>query len=72
MIDTPRLTIIPLTLEQLRLHIANRHELEKTLGLQKGHRQVMEPVRSIISLFHDSPVAGPRPRSVIPHHVAGH
>ncbi len=51
MIETPRLTIIPLTLDQLRLHIANKYELEQTLGLKKGSRQAWEPVLSIITYF---------------------
>jgi ribosomal-protein-alanine N-acetyltransferase len=51
MIETPRLTIIPLTLDQLHLHIADKYQLEEELGLQKGHRQVVEPVRSIIVYF---------------------
>ncbi|UFH55662.1 GNAT family N-acetyltransferase [Spirosoma sp. KNUC1025] len=51
MIETTRLTLIPLSLEQLHLHIANTHQLEKTLGLQKGHREVVEPLRSIITHF---------------------
>jgi len=51
MIETPRLTIIPLTLDQLHLHIANKYELEQTLGLKEGNRQAVEPVRSIIVYF---------------------
>ena len=51
MIETPRLTLMPLTLDQLRLHIANKYELEQTLGLQKGSRQAWEPVLSIIVHF---------------------
>ncbi|GAB4002535.1 GNAT family N-acetyltransferase [Spirosoma daeguense] len=51
MIDTPRLTLIPLTLEQLHLHIADNHKLEETLGLQKGQRVAWEPVLSIIIHF---------------------
>ena len=51
MIETPRLTLIPLTLDQLRLHIANKHQLEEVLGLQKGHREAVEPVLSIIVYF---------------------
>lgn len=51
MIETPRLTLIPLTINQLRLHIANKYELEQTLGLQKGYRQAVEPVRSIVAYF---------------------
>ncbi|GAB3689890.1 GNAT family N-acetyltransferase [Spirosoma flavus] len=51
MIDTPRLTLIPLTLDQLRLHIADNYQLEKSLGLQKGNRVAWEPVLSIITHF---------------------
>lgn len=51
MIETPRLTLIPLTLEQLALHITDNYQLEETLGLQKGHREVVEPVLSIITYF---------------------
>lgn len=51
MIETARLTIIPLTLKQLYLHITDNYQLEKTLGLRKGHREVTEPVLSIIMYF---------------------
>lgn len=51
MIETARLTLIPLTLEQLYLHITDTYQLEKTLGLQKGYREVVEPVLSIITYF---------------------
>ncbi|GAB4025747.1 GNAT family N-acetyltransferase [Spirosoma koreense] len=51
MIETARLTIIPLTLSQLHLHIADNYQLEETLGLQKGNREVVEPVLSIITYF---------------------
>lgn len=51
MIETTRLTLIPLTLSQLYLHIEDNYQLEKTLGLKKGHRQVVEPVLSIITHF---------------------
>ncbi|MCK8490646.1 GNAT family N-acetyltransferase [Spirosoma sp. RP8] len=51
MIETSRLTIIPLTLDQIRLHLADRYQLEKTLGLKKGHREVTEPLLSIITHF---------------------
>lgn len=51
MIETERLTLMPLTLEQLSLHVKNNYQLEETLGLQKGHRQVIEPVLSIITYF---------------------
>lgn len=51
MIDTRRLTLIPLTLEQLRLYIADNFRLEQELGLQKGNRAVVEPVLSIVTHF---------------------
>jgi ribosomal-protein-alanine N-acetyltransferase len=51
MIETPRLTLIPLNLHQIRLHIADNHQLEATLGLKKGHREAVEPVLSIIKYF---------------------
>ncbi|QIP16016.1 GNAT family N-acetyltransferase [Spirosoma aureum] len=51
MIETQRLTIVPLTLDQLRLHIAGRYQLENEFGLKKGHREVVEPVLSIITYF---------------------
>lgn len=51
MIETPRLTLLPLTLEQLSLHVADRYRLEQSLGLQRGHRQVEEPLLSIITHF---------------------
>lgn len=51
MIETPRLTLIPLSLDQLRLHIADKHRLEATLGLKKGHREAVDPVLSIITHF---------------------
>lgn len=51
MIETPRLTLLPLTPEQLRLHIADDYQLEASLGLRKGHRVVTEPVLSIITYF---------------------
>ena len=51
MIETERLTLIPLTLSQLYLHIKNNYQLEETIGLQKGHRVVSEPVLSIITYF---------------------
>lgn len=50
-IDTPRLILMPLTLEQLALHVANDQRLEQSLGLQKGHRAVVEPVLSVITHF---------------------
>lgn len=51
MIETPRLTIVPLTLPQLRLHMADNHRLETTMGLRKGYRRVEEPLLSIIQYF---------------------
>ena len=51
MIETPRLTLIPLSLAQLKLHVASGHKLEAELGLPKGHRVVMEPLLSIINVF---------------------
>ncbi|GAB3887606.1 GNAT family N-acetyltransferase [Spirosoma agri] len=51
MIETKRLTLVPLTLDQLRLHVADRHQLEAVFGLKKGHRQVIEPLLSIITYF---------------------
>ncbi len=51
MIETARLTLIPLTLRQLRLHVRDNYQLEKTVGLQKGHRVVVEPLLSIITHF---------------------
>lgn len=51
MIETPRLTLIPLSLDQLRLHLENGTRLETSLGLQPGHREVVEPLLSIINYF---------------------
>ncbi|WP_420148258.1 GNAT family N-acetyltransferase [Spirosoma sp.] len=51
MIETARLTLVPLTLEQLYLHITDNHQLEKKLGLKKGHRELTEPLLSIIRHF---------------------
>lgn len=51
MIETSRLTLLPLTLDQLRLHLADDQQLEKALGLKKGHRQVVEPLLSVIVHF---------------------
>ena len=63
MIETPRLTLLPLSTDQLRLHIADDYQLEAALGLQKGHRAVTEPVLSIITYFTlprlDDPVNDP-------------
>lgn len=43
--------LIPLTLDQVRLHITDRYQLEERLGLKKGHRAVVEPLLSIIINF---------------------
>lgn len=51
MIKTSRLTIVPLSLDQLRLHIENSTRLETSLGLVSGHREVAEPLLSIITHF---------------------
>jgi RimJ/RimL family protein N-acetyltransferase len=51
MIDTLRLTLIPLTLDQIKLHIADNYRLEASLGLKKGHRAVVEPLMSVITHF---------------------
>lgn len=51
MLETPRLTLIPLTLEQLHLYIADTQQLEESLGLQSGYRVLAEPVLSIVVHF---------------------
>lgn len=51
MIKTQRLTLLPLTLDQLRLYIADTEQLEQSLGLHKGHRILAEPVLSIVTHF---------------------
>ncbi|GAB3644016.1 GNAT family N-acetyltransferase [Spirosoma arcticum] len=51
MIETLRLTLLPLTLDQLRLHVADDTQLEASLGLTKGHRKVVEPLLSVIVHF---------------------
>jgi RimJ/RimL family protein N-acetyltransferase len=51
MIETARLTIIPLTLSQLQLHVADTYQLEAEMGLQRGHRELTEPVHSILTYF---------------------
>jgi [ribosomal protein S5]-alanine N-acetyltransferase len=51
MIQTERLTLLPLTLEQLQLHVENSTRLEESLGLVPGHREVTEPLLSIITHF---------------------
>ncbi len=51
MIETPRLTLLPLSLNQLQLHVADSSQLEVSLGLLKGHRKVVEPLLSVIVHF---------------------
>ncbi|HEY0111283.1 MAG TPA: GNAT family N-acetyltransferase [Fibrella sp.] len=51
MIETPRLTLIPLTVDQVRLHIAGGTLLEEALGARPGYREVTEPLLSIIKAF---------------------
>jgi RimJ/RimL family protein N-acetyltransferase len=51
MIETARLTLVPLTLDQVALHVADSYQLEETLGLKPGHRKVVEPVLSVITHF---------------------
>ena len=51
MLETPRLILIPLSLEQLVLYTTDTHQLEQSLGLQTGHRVLAEPVLSIITYF---------------------
>lgn len=51
MIETNRLTLLPLSLDQLRLHLADSTQLEASLGLLAGHRTVTEPLLSIITHF---------------------
>lgn len=51
MIETKRLTIQPLSLDQLRLHITDNTQLERVLDLLPGHREVAEPLLSIIRHF---------------------
>ncbi|MBO0930102.1 GNAT family N-acetyltransferase [Fibrella aquatilis] len=51
MIETNRLSIRPLTLEQLRLHLAGGTLLEDELGALPGHREVTEPLLSILKHF---------------------
>lgn len=43
--------LVPLTLDQLRLHIENSTRLEESLGLLAGYRGVAEPLLSIIIHF---------------------
>lgn len=51
MLETRRLTLLPLTLEQLYLYVTDNHQLEETLGLKQGYREVTEPVLSIVNYF---------------------
>lgn len=51
MVDTPRLTLIPLTVDQVRLHIMGGTCLEEEFGVRPGHREVTEPLLSIIKAF---------------------
>lgn len=51
MIETPRLVLLPLTLSQVCLLITDTYQLEETLGLEKGHREIVEPVLSIVTHF---------------------
>jgi len=51
MIETPRLTLLPLSLDQLRLHIADNVQLEVSLGLLPGHREVDAYLMSVITHF---------------------
>lgn len=51
MIETPRLTLLPLSLDQLRLHITDNTQLEVSLGLMPGHREVDAYLLSVITHF---------------------
>lgn len=51
MLDTPRLTLIPLSLDQLSLYIADNYRLEQAMGIKKGYRTPVEPTRSIVTHF---------------------
>ncbi|CCH02246.1 acetyltransferase [Fibrella aestuarina BUZ 2] len=51
MIETPRLMLLPLSLEQVRLHIAGGTRLEEAMGVRPGHREVTEPLLSILRHF---------------------
>lgn len=51
MIETPRLMLLPLSLEQVRLHIAGGTQLEEAMGVRPGHREVTEPLLSILRHF---------------------
>ena len=51
MIETPRLTLVPLDLAQVQLYVADNYRLEQELDLQKKYRQVVEPLLSIVTYF---------------------
>ncbi|MBN8825451.1 MULTISPECIES: GNAT family N-acetyltransferase [unclassified Spirosoma] len=51
MIETQRLTIVPLTLKQLYLYILDTYQLEEAMGLKTGCRELVEPVLSIVIHF---------------------
>jgi RimJ/RimL family protein N-acetyltransferase len=51
MLSTSRLTLRPLTLPELRLHIADGYRLEQALHLRTGPRVVTEPLLSIIRAY---------------------
>ncbi|GAB4030436.1 GNAT family N-acetyltransferase [Spirosoma gilvum] len=51
MIETQRLTLVPLTLKQLYLYTADTHQLEEEMGLKTGCRELVEPVLSIVIHF---------------------
>lgn len=51
MVETQRLTIVPLTLKQLYLYIVDTHQLEEAMGLRTGYRELVEPVLSIVIHF---------------------
>ena len=51
MLETPRLTLIPLTLDQLYLYIADNYRLEQAISIKKGYRTPVEPTRSIVTHF---------------------
>ena len=64
MIETPRLTLLPLTLEQVRLHVAGGTYLEDELGIRPGHRDVPEPLRSILTHFTIPFLQNPRRQAI--------
>ncbi len=51
MIETQRLTLMPLSIDQLRLHVADNAQLEASLGLVPGHREVDAFLLSVITHF---------------------